>query len=108
MKGHGTFHQQIGVLLYHLFVCKCPDYYFSLFQLLQKDYNFTYDTSIISLIFFRIDYCYYCYYHTIIYIIVNTHYYNYYVFWEVLLQLLFSKPIIGIITIISYYFELLF
>ena len=54
--------------------------------------------------------CYYCYhdYHTIIYIIVNTHYYDYYAYWEVLLQLLFSKPIIGIMTIIYYYVKLWF
>ena len=48
----------IMTLLYHLFFCKCPDYYFSLFHYLQKDYYFTYDTSIISLIFFVINYCY--------------------------------------------------
>ena len=56
----------IMTLLYHLFFCKCPDYYFSLFHYPKKDYYFTYDTSIISLIFININYCYYCYYHTII------------------------------------------
>jgi hypothetical protein len=40
----------IMTLLYHLFFCKYSDYYFSLFHDLQKDYYFTYDTSIISLI----------------------------------------------------------
>jgi hypothetical protein len=68
-------HQQTGVLLYHiisislyytyydtiifhydtiimisLIFCKCPDYYFSLFHYPKKDYYFTYDTFIISLI----------------------------------------------------------
>ena len=70
----------IMTIEYHLLVCKCPDYYFSLFQLLQKDYYFTYDTSIISLICFLIDYCYYCYYHTIISIIFISNYYFYYLF----------------------------
>ena len=41
-------------------------YAFSLFHYPKKDYYFTYDTSIISLIFININYCYYCYYHTII------------------------------------------
>ena len=98
----------IKALLLQLLFCKCPDYYSLLLHYLQKDYYCTYGNTIISLIVFGIHYCYYCYYHTIIYIIVNTHYYDYYVFWEVLLQLLFSKPIIGIITIIYYYFKLLF
>ncbi len=56
----------IMTLLYHLFFCKCPDYYLSLFHYPKKDYYFTYDTSIISIIFLNINYCYYCYYHTII------------------------------------------
>jgi hypothetical protein len=71
-------------LLYHLFFCKCQDYYFSLFHYLQKDYYITYDTSIISLIFICIYYCYYCYYHTIICII-------------------FSQTIIAIIYFEDYY-----
>ena len=50
----------IMTLLFHLFCCKCQDYYFSLFHYLQKDYCFTYDTSIISLAFIRIEYCHYC------------------------------------------------
>ena len=98
----------IMALLLQLLFCKCPGYYSLLLHYLQKDYYCTYGKTIISLIVFGIHYCYYCYYHTIIYIIVNTHYYDYYVFWEVLLPLLFSKPIIGIITIIYYYFKLLF
>ena len=56
----------IMTLLNHFFFCKRPGYYFSLFHYLQKDNYFTYDTSIISLIFISINYCYYCYYHTII------------------------------------------
>jgi hypothetical protein len=40
---------------------------------LWQYYYFTY-------CFGQIYYCYYCYYHTIIYIIVNTHYYDYYGF----------------------------
>ena len=74
----------IMTLLYHLFFCKCQDYYFSLFHYLQKDYYITYDTSIISLIFICIYYCYYCYYHTIICII-------------------FSQTIIAIISFEDYY-----
>ena len=43
----------IMTLLYHLYFCKCPDNYFSLFHYLQQDYSsyFTYYTSIISLFF---------------------------------------------------------
>ena len=44
----------IMTLLYHLFFCEGPDYYFSLFLYPEKDYYFTYDTSIISLIFINI------------------------------------------------------
>ncbi len=96
-------HQQTGVLLYHiifisvyythydtiifhydtimsLFVCKRPDYYFSLFHYLQNYYYFTYDTSIISLIFISINYCYYYTYDTIICIIFTSNYYYYYLF----------------------------
>ncbi len=47
----------IMTILCHLFFCKWPDYLFS---------YFAYDTSIISLIFIRIDYCYFCQSHTII------------------------------------------
>ncbi len=94
----------VALLLQYLF-CKCPDYYSSLLHYLQKDYYGTYHdgNNLISLIVFGIYYCYYCYYHTIIYTIVNSHYYDYYIFWEVLFQLSFSKPIIGIMTIIYYY-----
>jgi len=74
----------IMTLLYHLFFCKCQDYYFSLFHYLQKDYYITYDISIISLIFICIYYCCYCYYHTIICII-------------------FSQTIIAIISFEYYY-----
>ena len=70
----------IMALLLQLLFCKCPDYYSLLLHYLQKDYYCTYGNTIISLIVFGIHYCYYCYYHTIIYIIVNTHYYDYYVF----------------------------
>ena len=85
----------IMTLLYHLFFCKCPDYYFSLFHYLQKDYYFTYDTSIISLIFFVIYYCYYCYYDTIICIIFIANYYHNYFIRKVLwYQLFVFAPII--------------
>ena len=77
----------IMTLLYHLFFCKCPDYYFSLFHYPKKDYYFTYDTSIISLIFINIHYCYYCNYHTIIPIIFTSNYYDNYPFRRILLQL---------------------
>ena len=93
----------IMTLLYHLFFCKCPDYYFSLFQLLQKDYYFTYDTSIISLICFRIDYSYYCYYHTIVSIIFISNYYSYYHFRSILLQLYVTVYIMAIMAIMSIY-----
>ncbi len=93
-------------LLYHLFFCKCPDYYFSLFHLLQKDYYITYDTSIISLIFTRIDYCTYSHYYTIIWIIFNSNYYFYYLFWRLLWHLFYSAYIISIIAIITVLFEL--
>jgi hypothetical protein len=69
----------IMTILYPLFFCKRPDYHFSLYHYLQKDYYFTYDTSIVSLIyqhklllllqlspyylhFFTSNYCYYYYY----------------------------------------------
>ena len=70
----------IMALLLQLLFCKCPDYYSLLLHYLQKDYYCTYGNTIISLIVSCIHYCYYCYYHTIIYIIVNTHYYDHYVF----------------------------
>ncbi len=98
----------IMALLLRLLFCKCPDYYSSFLHYLQKDYYCTYGNTIISLIVFGIYYCYYCNYHTIIYIIVNTHYYDYYIFLEVLFQLSFSMPIIGIMTIFNYYFKLWF
>ncbi len=81
----------IMALLLQLSFCKCPDCqwdYYSESSLLHylhhdKDYYCTYGNTIISLIVYGIYYCYYCYYHTIFYIIVNTHYYDYYGFWEV-------------------------
>ena len=97
----------IMTLLYHLFFCRCPDYYFSLFHYHQKDYYFTYDTSIISLIFSVIHYCYYCYYNTIICIIFIAYYYNNYCIRKVLYWLFVFAPIILIMTIMtlySYYF----
>jgi hypothetical protein len=77
-------HQQTGVLLFHIiFISLYYTYYetiiyhydtiislfflqmsrllFFIISLSQKDYYFTYDTSIISLIFININYCYYCY-----------------------------------------------
>ena len=98
----------IMTLLYHLFFCKCQDYYFSLFHYLQKDYYITYDTSIISLIFIRIYYCYYCYYHTIICIIFFSDYYCYYLFRRLLCHLLFSTAIIAIMAIITLLFALFY
>ena len=65
----------IMTLLFHLFCCKCQDYYFSLFHYLQKDYCFTYDTSIISLAFIRIEYCHYCPYYTFLFIIFISNYF---------------------------------
>ena len=96
----------IMTLLYHLFFCKCPDYYFSLFHYPKKDYYFTYDTSIISLIFININYCYYCYYHTIIWLIFTSNYYDYYPFQSLLLHLFLSVYIILIIAIITLLFAL--
>ena len=111
----------IMTLLYHLFFCKCQDYYFSLFHYLQKDYYITYDTSIISLIFICIYYCCYCYYHTIICIIFSQtiiaiisfeYYYVTYFVWQLLwlLWLLshyylhyFFSSIIAIISFEDYY-----
>ena len=94
----------IMTLLYHLFFCKCPDYYFSLFHYLQKDYYFTYDTSIISLIFFVIYYCFYCYYNTTIGIIFISYYYNNYIIRKVLYWLFVFVPIFLIMTIMTLYF----
>ena len=68
----------------HLFFCKCPDYYFSLSHDLQKDNYFTYDTSIISLVFSVIYYCYFRYYDTIVCIIFVAYYYNNYFIRKVL------------------------
>ncbi len=96
----------IMALLYHLLFCKCPDYYFSLFHYLQKDYYFTYDTSIFSLIFIRLNYCYYCNYHTIICIIFTSNYYCYYIFRRLSLHLFLYVYIISIIAIISLLFAL--
>ena len=116
-------HQQIGVLLYHIIFISLYythydtiiSHYDTIISLIflqmsrllvfiisiapKKDYYFTYDTSIISLIFFRIDYCYYCYYHTIICIICISNYYFYYLFLWLLIYLFFSAYIISIIAI---------
>ena len=91
----------IMTLLYHLFFCKRPDYYFSLFHYLQKDYYFTYDTSIISLIFISINYCYYFTYDTIICIIFTSNYYHYYLFRRLLSHLFLYIYIIAIIAIMT-------
>ena len=96
----------IMTLLYHLFFCKCPDYYFSLFHYPKKDYYFTYDTSIISLIFISINYCYYYNYHTIICIIFTSNYYDNYPFRRLLLHLFLYVYIILIIAIITLLFAL--
>ncbi len=91
----------IMTLLYHLFFCKRPDYYFSLFHYLQKDYYFTYDTSIISLIFISINYWCYFNYLTIICIIFTSNYYYYYLFRRLLSHLFLYVYIIAIIAIIT-------
>ena len=96
----------IMTLLYNLFFCKCPDYYFSLFHYPHMNYFFTYDTSIISLIFIRINYCYYCNCHTIICIIFTSNYYCYHLFRRLLLQLFLLVYIISILAIITLLFAL--
>ena len=90
----------IMTLLHHLFFCKRPDYYFSLFHYLQKDYYFTYDTSIISLIFISINYGYYYNYNTIICIIFTSNYYYYYLFRRLLSHLFLYIYIIAIMTLL--------
>ena len=75
-----THYITIITLLYHLFFCKCPDYYFTLLHYPGIDYYITYDSSIISLIVFRIYYGHYYDYHTIICIIFTSNYYCYYLY----------------------------
>jgi hypothetical protein len=82
-----THYITIKTLLYHLLFCKCPDYYFTLLHYPGMDYYITYDSSIISLIVFRIYYGNYYYYHTIICIIFTSNYYCYYLYWQTLFHL---------------------
>ncbi len=96
----------IMTLLYHLSFCKCPDYYFSLFHYLPKDYYFTYDTSIISLIFISINYCYYCNYHTIFALFLHQTSIAVIFFRRLLLHLFLYVYIISIIAIITLLFAL--
>ena len=92
------YHQQTGVRLFRIIFisidyttyvaimsrllrlcfCKNPNDYSRLLHYLKKGDYFTYGTAIISLILFGLYYIDYCYYHTIICIIIIANYYFYY------------------------------
>ena len=91
----------IMTLLYHLFFCKCPDYYFSLFHYLQKDY-----ISLMTLLLFHLFYP-----HLLLLLWLLSHYYLHYFIWDyyyyhrfqVLLFFIifFLQNIISIIAIVA-------
>ena len=77
-----------------------------MFHYLQKNYYFTCDTSIIT----RINYSYYCNYHTImiICIISTSNYYCYYLYRRRFLHLFLYVYIISMIAIITLLFALFY
>ncbi len=84
----------IMTLLYHLFFCKCPDYYFHYLIISKRTI-----ISLITLLLFHL-----FYQHKLFLLLQLSHYYLHYFYIKLLLPLSFSKTIITLISVRIYYF----
>ncbi len=91
-------------LLFQLFFSEFLANYVILCQIFENSYYFNYFNTVISIMFFRINYFYYINYVTIISLIFNQVYYVTFFFWHELYQFFFPHPLFLLYQLCHYFF----